>query len=601
MTDTRHVAAGWLIPTDSYSDQPYIVQTDDGGWLCCITTGPGEEGARGQHVATMRSTDQGRTWSRPVGIEPSDSSENSYAVMLKASGGRVFIFYNHNTDNVREVLCHDGKTSFTRVDSLGHYVFKYSDDHGRSWSPRRYDIPVREFACDRQNVYGGTLRFFWNVGRPFIFKGAAYISLHKVGQMGVGFFQQSEGVLLASDNLLTAGDPAMARWQTLPDGDVGLRAPAGGGLVSEEQSYCVLSDGTIHCIYRSTDGYPVCAYSRDGGHTWSPPRYASYPDGRRMKHPRAANFAWRCGNGKYLYWFHNHGGHFIRDGAGGGWIPYEDRNPAWLCGGVEIDTPAGKEIAWSQPEIVLYDDDPFVRMSYPDLVEAGGAYYLTETNKQAARVHEIDPSLLAGLWGQFDAAPTVARDGLLLEWTAPARAGAEQTLDMPALPAFLARDGHRADYGRKDMRQGFTLELNLRPESLAAGQILLDSRNGEGAGVCLRTIDGGAVEIAIADGKTENLWACEPGLLTTGREHRLTVIVDGGPKIISFVIDGRFCDGGEHRNFGWGRFSPDLYHANGAGALRLCPAVRSLRIYALAIRVSQAIANHRGGPGETAG
>lgn len=147
--DPRHIANGREIPTDSYSDQPYIVRTDDGAWLCCVTTGAGHEGAPGQHVATMRSTDQGRTWSRPVAVEPPDGPEASYAVMLKVPSGRVYIFYNHNTDRVPEVKHHDGKGVFRRVDSLGHFVFKHSDDHGRTWSADRHDIPVREFACDR--------------------------------------------------------------------------------------------------------------------------------------------------------------------------------------------------------------------------------------------------------------------------------------------------------------------------------------------------------------------------------------------------------------------------------------------------------------------
>ena len=66
----------------------------------------------------------------------------------------------------------------------------------------------------------------------------------------------------------------------------------------------------------------------------------------------------------------------------------------WLSGGVEADSPKGKIIRWSQPEIVLYDDDPIVRMSYPDLVEDGGKYFLTETQKDIARVHEIDQRCL---------------------------------------------------------------------------------------------------------------------------------------------------------------------------------------------------------------
>ena len=46
--DPRNIVTGWEIPTDTYSDQPYIVKTDDGAWLCCVTTGAGHEGSRGR-------------------------------------------------------------------------------------------------------------------------------------------------------------------------------------------------------------------------------------------------------------------------------------------------------------------------------------------------------------------------------------------------------------------------------------------------------------------------------------------------------------------------------------------------------------------------
>ena len=36
--DPRHLSNGWTIPSSHYADQPYIVRTDDGAWLCVITT-----------------------------------------------------------------------------------------------------------------------------------------------------------------------------------------------------------------------------------------------------------------------------------------------------------------------------------------------------------------------------------------------------------------------------------------------------------------------------------------------------------------------------------------------------------------------------------
>ena len=596
--DPRHITNGWNIPSEGYADQPYIVKTDDGAWLCVMTTGVGKEGQGGQHVVSMRSTDQGRTWEKIVSIEPADGPEASYAVLLKVPYGRIYAFYNHNTDRVAEVKRED-KGVYKRVDSLGHYVFKYSDDHGRTWSAKRYDVPLREFECDRNNVYGGKLRFFWNVGRPLILGDAAIMVMHKVGAMGAGFFAQSEGAFFKSKNILTERDPEKITFETLPDGDIGLRTPAGGGRVAEEQSIVKLSDGSLYCVYRTVDGWPTCAYSpeRFRGHTWTPPAYMTYtPGGRRVKHPRAANFAWNCSNGKFLYWFHNHGGPFIGkmagDFSGATGSPYDDRNPAWLMAGIERDTPQGKVIHWSQPEILLYDDDPYIRMSYPDLVEDGGKFFVTETQKNVGRVHEIPKPLLDGLFKQWDNR-RVATNGLSLNL--PGGKPMPKEAPMPKLPVLNFRDTKRADHGCKDARAGFSLDLWLKLDSLKAGQAILDSRDASGKGILVSTTDAGTLQITLNDGRTESSWDSDKGAIKPGKLHHVVITVDGGPKIITFVVDGVLCDGGDERQFGWGRFSPNQRTPTGAATLKIVPAVNSLRIYNRALRTSEAVGNFRAG------
>ena len=73
----------------------------------------------------------------------------------------------------------------------------------------------------------------------------------------------------------------------------------------------------------------------------------------------------------------------------------------------------------------------------------------------------------------------------------------------------------------------------------------------------------------------------------------MVIVVDGGPKLILFVVDGVLCDGGDFRQFGWGRFSPHLRHITGEKALTIGPCVRGLGVYERALRVSEAIANYR--------
>ncbi|MBV6640604.1 MAG: exo-alpha-sialidase [Cyclobacteriaceae bacterium] len=580
-SDWRNITAGIEIPTRSYADQPYIVKTDDGAWLCILTTGAGREGEPGQVVAVTRSEDQGKTWSDLTYLEPLDGPEASYAVMLKVPSGRIYAFYNHNTDNIRWVRADsayykDGKCY--RVDSQGYFVFKYSDDHGKAWSENRYTVPVREFEIDRNNAHGGDIRFFWNVGRAFQHNGKGYVPLHKVGGFGQGFFTSNEGVLLMSPNILTEKNPKKIKWETLPDGDIGLRTPPGGGPISAEQNFSVLSDGSFYVVYRSVDGHPVYSYSRDEGHTWEPPKYQAYANGKLMKHPRAANFAWRCRNGKYLYWYHNHGGR-----------SYDDRNPVWISGGVEVDGPDGKIIQWSQPEILLYDRDPYIRMSYPDMVEEEGEYYFTETQKSIARIHRVDRKLLEGLWGQFEKQQQEA-SGTVLTWTRGNSSGSE-TVKMPRLPEFVGRDASRADHGTKNLNAGFTVDMKVKFSDWEAGKTILDSRLDNRQGLVVSMTDRGTLELQMHDRRTIAAWDSDP-VFEIDKTYHVTITVDGGPGIISFVVDGQLCDGGTYRQFGWGRFSPDFRHANGADQLVIDDDITELNIYDRALTISESIGNY---------
>ncbi len=590
----RDIATGSIIPDEDYADQPYIVKCDDGAWLCVITTAGGHEGAASQHIAATRSTDLGKTWSPLIPIEPPGPPESSYVTALKAPGGRIYAFYNYNRDNLRAVKRTDGRME-PRVDTLGAFVFKFSDDHGVTWSPQRHEIPVRETAIDRENVYGGKVRFFWHVGRPLIHGGAAYVTLHKVGGFGPTFIDRSEGFFLRSDNLLTERDPAKLRWETLPDGDAGLRAPR--GAIAEEQSLVALSDGSLFCVYRTGTDHPAQAYSRDGGRTWTAPADMTYgPGARKVKHTRAAIFVWPVSNGRYLCWFHNHGGTTY----------HNQRNPAWIMAGREVATPAGREIAWSEPEILFYDQAPEVRMSYPDFVEDRGRTFITETQKTIARVHEVPQEFLGLLWQQETLA-SVTRRGLVYE-SGDRALGAPTNIDRIAWLDLQSIEGEGG---------GFTVEFQVKFETLDAGQTLVSARDENGIGIALTTTDRGTVQISLRGpfapvtkspylapgvrdfGIAEASWDCDPGRLSLGRWHHVGVVVDGGPKIISFVVDGELHDGGARRQFGWARFPRELRSVAFGDKIVLGGSLRgemkSVRMYDRALRTTEVIGNWRAG------
>ena len=102
--------------------------------------------------------------------------------------------------------------------------------------------------------------------------------------------------------------------------------------------------------------------------------------------------------------------------------------------------------------------------------------------------------------------------------------------------------------------------------------------------------------IVLNDGRSESRWDCDPGLIKAGQWNHVMVIVDGGPKIITFVVNGRLCDGGDFRQFGWGRFNPNYRGPSGDATLRIGPSIQgeiqSLRLYDRALRTSEAIGNY---------
>ncbi len=257
--DWRNIAAGFELPSEGYSDQPYIVITKNGNWLCVLTTGRGQEGSVGQHVVSTISTNQGRAWSPLTEIEPANGPEASWVTPLVTPGGRVYAFYDYNGKPIR-------------ADMLGWYAFRYSDDDGRTWSRDRYRLPVRETACDRSNDWQGRAQIFWGIDKPKISDGVVLFGFTKLGKY---MLDLGEGWFFRSDNILTEPDVSKLRLEILPLGEHGLRAPEFGSI-QEEFNVVPLGGNRWCCIYRTTNGFPCRAYSFDGGRTWTKPEAATY-------------------------------------------------------------------------------------------------------------------------------------------------------------------------------------------------------------------------------------------------------------------------------------------------------------------------------------
>ena len=483
---------------------------------------------------------------------------------------------------MREVLDENGNP-ITRVDTFGKMMMKYSDDDGYSWSDKRYEVPIRNFEIDDNNIYKGKIQFFWSVANIIIHDNAAYLPLSKVGNFGGAFMVSGAGAFLRSENILTESDPEKITWETLPDGNKGLLAPEGN--VADEHNIVSLNDSSLYCVYRTNMGNNVHTYSRDNGYTWSEPEWATYtPGGKVMKQPRCLNKIYKFKNGKYVMFFHNNGGRFY------GQHPLGNRNPTWLAGGIEKDGL----MYWSQPEVFLYDMDYTRGISYPDWIEDNGEYFFTETQKNTARVHKIPNEYLEMIWDQPEN-KMFTSEGVALELKGE-DCRPDRKFKMPNL-------------GKLNYGDSFSLEFRLKTNKLKKDQVLLDTRRQKtagvddgarfaGNGIKISILKSGAIEMLLDDGRSPLLWNSGTGTVNPNSENHIVINVDGKAKLLMFVINGDLWDGGE-RSFGYARFNPYMYDVIGEGEVSFFSGfkgkIETFRIYNRCLFTSEAIGNYRSG------
>lgn len=569
-SDPRQITNGVTLPSGTYADQPYVIVCDDGSWLCTITTSSGTEQAYMDNIISTKSYDQGKTWTTPIPVEAPGVPQSSWAVPLKIPGGRIYLFYNYNL------------SGFTGVEGVmsGPFMYKYSDDHGKTWSADRYEAPVRRTTIDRENYTNGKTCFFWSIDKPVVTDKAVYIAFSKILRESPDqpeFYKRSEGFILSSQNILWEKDPEKIKWLTLPDGESGIWNPQFGKVQAEHNSV-ILNNGNIYVVYRTIDGSPAYSISTDNGRNFSMPRYMHYASGGRMGNPRACPKIHKTADGRYLFWFHNNFGQNTYDG----------RNPAWLSGGIEKNG----DIRWSQPEIVLYDNDPEVLgMSYPDFIEQDGRLWLTETQKTTARVHGVDPGMIRGMWSQGKVT-TPVKEGLIMN-SGTGVPGKNQ-IAFPRLPD-LSTGG------------GFSLELWLTVHNMKPGQQLLTTFGSKHKGIEVFLAGQHAIGIRIADGEVRvkdlrsgQEFLSDANTVMQDKLHHVMFIIDGASKIASVVVDGILSDGSvDTRPCGWGRIHPHMKDMNDTYHCSFNPSfdgeIHHIRVYDRYLRTSEAIANYHAG------
>jgi hypothetical protein len=630
--DWRALDAGALILQDLYLDQPYVAVVPQprsparSRWVATITRNSRPEGNRGEHVECLFSDDAGASWSAPVALEPgagtAEGLTNAYSSILATDFGRLYVSYNLNIDNVTHF---PSGQPFTRDDTQGAYVARWSDDAGQTWSSERVVLPVRPTRIDRDNTpFNGSLQLFWSVDQYKRRPGGDATVFLGFTKIGTYLYEPPEEAwFFASPNMATERDVSAIAWRTLPAGDAGVASAPAGTIIEETHVLPLSAQGGGGCfaVFRTDQGHLGAAATRDplAASAWGPAHAASFwaatpsaaAAGAVLRNPRGPITLKRLSGGRYLLLFYNNAD-----------TGFTSRNPYWLAAGVE-DAALG-EVVFSQPEVALfYAQDNSTRPGYPDLIEDAAAaalpspacptpsrlgctVFISETNKTHARLHGLPPDFLDLLLRQ-DTLAAAATRGLALSLGSAARGRA---FPAPPLPAF--------DPSPLAPQAGWSLELWLGGSLGAAGQALVDVRGANGTGFVVRMVagaGGGALtlQLALADAggvaAAFTLDAPCARLLASasagpaGRAH-VVLVVDASAHIALGVVEGLLCSGGgggggEVRGWQWlpmalrgfaGARESFVWGGDYAGALL------GGRWYSRALTVSEAIGNGRAGP-----
>jgi hypothetical protein len=265
----------------------------------------------------------------------------------------------------------------------------------------------------------------------------------------------------------------------------------------------------------------------------------------------------RDGSEFYLMLFYNRGLPGMSKSNTSSNSAWGSRNPYWLSAGWSDET--NTTIQWSEPECVLYSHNASDRIGYPDLFfaepwetqqgagDSEETLYMTETNKQVARLHAIDKALVNGLVAQRTNSQLPKR----ADWVSNNRSK-KQTLPF-ALPDLR-------------LRQSISFELWLAAPMTAGTTLLLDCHAASGAapnnsGISIHTSthgnrtvvysqfgDGLQVgKIPPSDGSPEPNTRCVvDSTRSSSGQHHIGLVIDGVAKLALITVDGVLCDGGDH-------------------------------------------------------
>ena len=389
-------------------------------------------------------------------------------------------------------------------------------------------------------------------------------------------------------------------------------------LGAEFHVLAINEETQLYMIFRNTLGYVGEVYSQinnwaaEWGETsfckYAQPSWTKDVQGNMLKNPRGPISPVQQPNGMILMTYDN----TEMLTAFAAVAPVSDRNMIWLTAGKENEMG---EIRWTQPELALYDRERTKWHGYADVITSHeGLVFISETYKgppeSEARTHQVPKDLLDSLYGQLTNFE-ICQVGLVGQFD-----NSHRDVGLFALPSNIDAFNFMA-YPKE--RYGFTFdtrvtggeaeELLVKMNNFIGGSfevptMLVDGRDEDGVGVTVTQYLNGTAEVSMVDGNGmfeafQTDPTCSAQLSTKG-VHQLALTVDGGPKLITWMVDGKLCDGGkidrsvyvdnEWPN-GHSLFDPRMGDVSGVRGFVVGDSVESGRFYDKVLFVSELIGN----------
>jgi len=330
-------------------NEHFLVFDGPDGSLMAIWTQSSAEAQPDQHIAFVRSADQGATWTKPRIIagpkKPGDGPIASWAFPLVSKKGRIYVLYSQ----------HVGKFD-TFPHTTGRMDGIVSDDHGQTWSKPQTVAMPRTCRDNPDASYPGNW-ICWQKPLRLTKDGRYYAGITRWTSRAVKknptkswISHDSVVEFMRFDNIDDNPDVEKIEisWFAFDKDAIVVPFPGHPEVSAcQEPSIVKLPDGRLFCVMRTSAGSPFWTASADDGQTWSPARRLLRKDGGEpLLHPLSPCPIYdmggnEAGSGRYALFIHNHDGHYQ------GYKPTDTsfhRRPVYLVPG--RFTPGADQPVW---------------------------------------------------------------------------------------------------------------------------------------------------------------------------------------------------------------------------------------------------------------